>query len=668
MRTALLIALHSGMAATVAESAIRLGTDYTLRIGFSPEINSNAVIATDGVEALYILNTGNPANLPATTVLGPATAPASYILKLSPTGDRIVYLTVLGFQAHAMAVDPSGNVYVAGPNHLAKLNTIGTALTYQLPIGQGLDVDALAVDNSGRAYITGHTSVGTLPTTPNAFQRTIPIDHRNHAFVARVNAAGTAFDYATYLAGNGWDAPSGIAVNSSGVATVIGVTTSIDFPVTPGAYLVQRSNQQDIPVPFLTRLAPDGSKLIYSTFIGPAHAEAQAVAVDPSGNAAVYQRTASGLTLMHFNSQGTEVTFSKALPSSGLAGRRGKTLAMDATGNIYAAGVSSGANYPVKGSLFPCGWAYLTVFGPTGDLIQSTYLAGASWLTPNALALASNSAVYVAAVPDPAFIPARSIGTANGPLLVTRLSPNGTAEPVKLACVGNSASFDPGPVSPGEIVSLFGESLGPAQGTQPQVDPRSEFPTALAGVQVTFDQRPAPLLYVQDAQINAIAPWSLIEGQTTEICVTFNGVKTNCLNRPVAKASPGVFTIDGRYAAALNEDGTINSAANPARLGSIVSVFATGLGAIAPRQGDGTTVELPLPVHVFPTKVGVLGGSAVAQIITPLDVQYAGPAPFLVAGVSQINFRVGWGAMILAVGEDLLASRSRTFVVHVTDQ
>jgi uncharacterized protein (TIGR03437 family) len=285
------------------------------------------------------------------------------------------------------------------------------------------------------------------------------------------------------------------------------------------------------------------------------------------------------------------------------------------------------------------------------------------------LALGPNSTVFVAGTAAAEFAPTREIGPASGPLFLTRLSPNGTAQPVKLACVGNAGSNDPGPVAPGEIVSLFGEGLGPVQGMQPTVDETSRFPTVFGGVQVTFDQMPAPLLYVQNGQIDAIAPWSLTEGQTTEICVSFNGMTTNCLSRPVVNASPGVFTVDGRHAAALNQDGSLNSAANPALLDSIVSIFATGLGPVTPSLSDGAIVGLPLPSLVLPVKLGFTSGSAIAQSFEMVEPQNAGPAPFQVAGVSQIDFPATAKALFLAVGGDsyLGAFRSRTFIIYVKE-
>jgi len=117
---------------------------------------------------------------------------------------------------------------------------------------------------------------------------------------------------------------------------------------------------------------------------------------------------------------------------------------------------------------------------------------------------------------------------------------------------------------------------------------------------------PAPLLWVQDSQINGVCAMvgkagsgTGLAAPTTQVCVTYNNVPTNCLGLPVAQTAPGVFTVDGAYAAAVNQDGTTNSASNPAPAGSLVSVWATGLGPITPAQADGTLVGLPLPTRPF---------------------------------------------------------------------
>jgi uncharacterized protein (TIGR03437 family) len=245
--------------------------------------------------------------------------------------------------------------------------------------------------------------------------------------------------------------------------------------------------------------------------------------------------------------------------------------------------------------------------------------------------------------------PAGTFGTS----FLERLSPHANAQTYPLACVVNGASFQAVPIAPGEIVTLFGTGLGPLQGVQPQATLQSPYPTQAANVQVTFDGTPAPLLWVQEQQINAVAPWSLTPGRNTQVCVTYQNAKTNCLTWPVAQFAPAVFTVDGVHAAAVNQDGTVNSADHPAPVGTIVAVWATGLGPIAPAQADGTLVALPLPNNVLPVALEALvppfepchPGTGpvpcpIAPSYTSFDVTYAGPAPYKVAGASQINFAV----------------------------
>jgi uncharacterized protein (TIGR03437 family) len=301
-----------------------------------------------------------------------------------------------------------------------------------------------------------------------------------------------------------------------------------------------------------------------------------------------------------------------------------------------------------------------------------------------AVATGPNSTVFLAASADASVAPTQAgpfpagrVGSA----FLWHLSPSATAQVLPLACLGNAANFGTGPIAPGEIVSLFGNGLGPQQGVQTSATLQTPFPTQAAGVEVNFDGTPAPLLWVQDAQINAVVPWSLTPGQSTRICVSHNNVNTNCLTWPVAQTAPGVFTVDGTYAAAVNQDGTINSAAHPAPVGSIVAVWATGLGPITPAQADGALVDLPLPANVV-LPVGVRAPTPMFDYCFPgdmpgcpypsyiyFDVTYAGPAPYMVAGVSQINFQVvdyapagyyGTGAISVT----LPATSSQGFQIH----
>jgi uncharacterized protein (TIGR03437 family) len=364
--------------------------------------------------------------------------------------------------------------------------------------------------------------------------------------------------------------------------------------------------------------------------------------------------------------------------------------------------------YAVKNSLAACGFdpstappgyaELLTVAAPDGSILQTTYIPGGDNLGSPLIATGPNSTVFVAATAGPGFAPTQAgpfpagtsgsiflsslspnagaqiypfpAGTSGG-IFLSSLNPNAGAQTYPLACVGNSASLAIGAVAPGEIVTLFGNGLGPQKGIQTQATAQTAYPTYAANVEVTFDGTPVPLLWVQDAQINAVAPWSLTPGQTTQVCVSYNNANTNCLAWPVVQTAPAVFTVDGTYAAALNQDGSINSANNPAAVGSIVSVWATGLGPIAPPQADGTLVEFPLPKNVLAVgvsadySVGIPFGVPENQ---PFAVSYAGPAPYMVAGASQINFQVGSFPSYGAIYVTLPSSQSPGFEVYIAGQ
>jgi len=219
------------------------------------------------------------------------------------------------------------------------------------------------------------------------------------------------------------------------------------------------------------------------------------------------------------------------------------------------------------------------------------------------------------------------------------LSPNANATVFPLACIGNAASYSAGSVVPGELVSLFGNGLGPLTGVQLSASQQTPFPTQAAGVQVTFDGKPAPLTWVQDSQVNVAVPWS-VTGPKTQVCITYSSAPASCGTWNVGQTSAGVFTVDGVHAAAVNQDGTINSATNPAPWDSIVSVYATGLGPINPSLADGSLAPVPLPANTFAFNVQQPCYTT-GCVPASFNVAYAGPAPFLIAGTSQINFSAG---------------------------
>lgn len=261
----------------------------------------------------------------------------------------------------------------------------------------------------------------------------------------------------------------------------------------------------------------------------------------------------------------------------------------------------------------------------TGYLVQSTFIPGHPGLG-NGFTQPDGAGIAIA-------------DTVSGQIEVLTLGP---APEIQLGCLGNAASFVAGPLAPLEITSIFGQNLGPTQATSGQPGPGNTYPLQLAGVGVTFDGIAAPLLYVSAGQINAVTPQDLSGKTTSHVCASVNGVPTNCMDAPVQPAAPGIF-LSGGYAAALNQDGTINSPVNPAPAGSIVSIFATGLGTITPAPPDGSLIGTPLPsqdLQVAMSSVLGVNQQENAYVFGGVDVLYAGPAPDEIAGLNQINFRV----------------------------
>ncbi|MGP0070917.1 MAG: hypothetical protein ACLPWF_03150 [Bryobacteraceae bacterium] len=219
-------------------------------------------------------------------------------------------------------------------------------------------------------------------------------------------------------------------------------------------------------------------------------------------------------------------------------------------------------------------------------------------------------------------------------LRLSNASPSLTA-----AGVVNGATFQSGPVAPGEIVSLFGSAIGPPTPAPLTLTNPRLVANSLEGLQVFFDGVPAPLLYGSAGQVNAVVPYSVAGKNATVVQLEYLGVMSNPVTMQVAATAPGVFSITGSgqgQGAILNaHDGTVNSAFNPAARGDWVSIFATGGGLTAPASVDGFVASAPLPAPIAGVSVSM--GGLTCQI------DFVGAAPGLVSGVLQINAQVPAG-------------------------
>jgi uncharacterized protein (TIGR03437 family) len=203
------------------------------------------------------------------------------------------------------------------------------------------------------------------------------------------------------------------------------------------------------------------------------------------------------------------------------------------------------------------------------------------------------------------------------------------------AGVVNSANGQTAAIAPGELITIYGTYLGPPDGASPAASADGVLPVEYSGTSVSVDGIAAPLLFVSGAQVNAVVPFGIVSSTLADLRIRAFGYESEPLSAPTALAAPALFTADGSgngQAAALNQDGTINSAANPASAGSIVTVYGTGFGATAPIGKDGMVTASDLANIALPVSVIVAGKDAL--------VTYAGNAPGLVAGVAQIDFQI----------------------------
>jgi hypothetical protein len=325
------------------------------------------------------------------------------------------------------------------------------------PEGSG-DPRAIAVDSSGSVYVTGTTASLDFPVTTAAYDATI--NGTWDAFVAKLDPTGSFLVYSTYLGGSRDEYGYGIAVDASGSAYVTGTTDATDFPTTAGSF------QPAVPPgdffgrsdAFVTKLDPDGSALVYSTYLGGSMGDgAHAIVLDPSGNAhvigstrspnfpttpAAFDTTLNGETdifVTKLNATGSALVYSTYL--GGVQGDGGSGIALDSLGNVYAAGETRSSTFPTTFGAFDTtyngeGDAVVAKLGPTGSaLVYSTYLGGTGQEAPyGGIAVDSVGGAYVTGRTDStnfpvtpgAFQTAHSGGNLSD-VFVTKLNPSGSA-------------------------------------------------------------------------------------------------------------------------------------------------------------------------------------------------------------------------------------------------
>jgi uncharacterized protein (TIGR03437 family) len=276
---------------------------------------------------------------------------------------------------------------------------------------------------------------------------------------------------------------------------------------------------------------------------------------------------------------------------------------------------------------------------------QMTIFNGGAWLSAGPLSGAVPAAMTISADPSglpPGSYAARLTFTADGagnsplevPIQLLVRRPQPLFDP---RGVVHGATFRPTFLAAGQIVTIFGAELGPEPGVGFELDPvTGRMPDTLAGTRITFDGLAAPLFYASSTQVNFQVPVELAGRSSTRMVVSAEGLEPAEATLPLREAAPGVFTINGTQAAALNEDGTLNSAANPAPRGSVIQLFLSGQGQTDPPLETGMPAPLapPFPAPLLPVTVTMDGAAA--------RVVWTGAAPGFV-GLLQVNVEVPAG-------------------------
>jgi hypothetical protein len=416
--------------------------DYSTYLGLGGNDYGDAIAVDAGGNA-YVAGTTS-GKFPTTTgAYQPSFGGGNdaFVVKLNPSGTGLLYSTYIGGsgydQGSGIAVDSGGNAYITGTTtgdfpttngayqtsfsgsqaiFATKLNPSGNGLVYSTYIGTAnTGGSGIAIDGDGDAFITGYALAG-LPTTSGAYQTTF--SGTEDAFVLKLNPAGTGLVYSTYLGGSGYAWGSGIALDGSGSADVLG-TANAGFPTTSGAY--QAGYGGGMYDCFIAKLSFSGSALLYSTYLGGSgNDEPGGIAINPAGYVFVagstdgnfpttggaYQTTYGGGTadsfVVKFNFSGNGLVYSTYLGGSG--DNRACGLAIDANGNAYVTGFTDSSAFPTTSGAYQTNYGsngsganvYLVELNQSGSgLLYSTFLGGSGTDMSAGIALDHSGNVYL---------------------------------------------------------------------------------------------------------------------------------------------------------------------------------------------------------------------------------------------------------------------------------
>jgi uncharacterized protein (TIGR03437 family) len=609
------------------------------------------LLAQDG--SLILTGSTSSTQFPLVNPIQSASNPGpfwtSYLAKMSHDGQTLLYSTYIGGEnfsgnAYSLAQDGDQNVYVLGrafnglftlknafqttwtsssQGFLMKFDSSGRNIIYStFTPAYGF---SLAVDQAQEVYLAGFTLSADQFPLINPFP---PELSNGTGYLMKLSPSGETVVFSTLVIGDGE-----VTLDSSGALYLTGTTSSSDFPVLnayqpkPGGgddvYLMKLIDDsatvtstfetspalltfqyvQGGPAPALQTLAVTGTDQYFLTTSAPWLSATPMGSPTPPNN---IQATVNPATL-------APGTYTAAITIHPQSTSPATTVGVTLTVFAPPAMISS-----VDPALVPIGAddTVITLHGSgflPGTLV---YVSGGQWTTTPITVVDAQTITFKMTKENFSGLTSYPITVLNPQSVQSNsvaISVGNPAPVFTAAGVVNAASYAPAPVSVGEIVVIFGQNFG-----------------SLDSTSVLFDHNPAKIIYLTPTQLAATVPPTAGNGQTTALQIqTSHDVYSAPVSLPIALAAPGFFTSDASgkgQVAAINQDNTVNGAANPAPAGSVVALYGTGGGALT----NDALPRVALPVSAT---IGGLG----AQVL------YAGVAPGEPDGVIQINVQIPTG-------------------------
>jgi uncharacterized protein (TIGR03437 family) len=626
----------------------------------SAQLFSPAGVAVDSAGNLYIADTNNHrvrkvANGVITTVAGNGNG--GFSGDSGPATNAQLYFPA------GIAVDAAGNLYIADTFNYRIRKVSGGAIT--TVAGNG--IPGFSGDNGPATSAQLNSPQGVAIDSAGNLYIADALDNRirkvSAGVITTVAGGGSSFGDNVLATSACLDFPRGVAVDSAGNLYLADTMNGLIREVSNGVIGTVAGNR-------MQGFAGDNGPATSAPLYFP-----DGVAVDSAGNLYIADtnnnriRKVSNGVITTVAGNGTPGFSGDNGPatSAQLSGPSG--IAVDAAGNVYftdanrvrkisngvVSTVAGNGTQGFNGDNIPAPSAQLEI--PRGiavDSAGSLYIAetnrirkvsngviatiagNGTWGFSGDNGPATNAQVFGS--PSVAVDSAGNVYIADsGNNRVRLLTPLPT-----IKSVVNAASFVPGAVSPGELVTIFGTGIGPVTAASATTDPSTgKLATMIGGVQVLFNGIAAPMIYASSTQVSAVVPYEMATVPNPSVSINFGGQTSNTDQLSLATAAPGLFAQNASGSGAgaiLNQDNSLNGPGHSAAKGSIVQVYLTGEGQTTPQGVTGkiTTATLP-PPQVTPAPVQVIGVSIGGQ---PAVCTYAGEAPGMVAGVMQLNVRI----------------------------